>query len=321
MSVDFVKGHCGWDIVTLLPEGQIPQEDELHAALKILALPIEGGLEVGWIGRGIQRGEVMLRMVNSTTRDWIPMCGGMTQVIGKAMVETFLRDRFDVDISQSVAHFKLITPAGEIPLRVDVCGNKASRVTTVMDAYLSHVMQSGVESLVLNGVPGLRVGKYVVLDVLALEQRYPGVDFTQRAPGVSLDIVNGILRIYRDRMGFRGVNGMLFDERPEGSGHFRVFPRFYSDDLAAARMPWEFQCGTGSIAVATALAQEGRLPFSAGVGEVRLEWGSYRSIPDPYGIRISQLELGCNGRSLAHAAFSHSVVEILAEGKLTLPGY
>ena len=37
MQVDFVKGHCGWDVLTLLPEKQIPPAQELEAALKIIA--------------------------------------------------------------------------------------------------------------------------------------------------------------------------------------------------------------------------------------------------------------------------------------------
>ncbi len=66
---------------------------------------------------------------------------------------------------------------------------------------------------------------------------------------------------------------MLYDDRPEGPGQYRAFPRFYSDDLAAARIPWEFQCGTGGIAIAMALAHEGRLPFDSGAGRAVLEWG------------------------------------------------
>lgn len=320
-KLDFVKGHCGWDIVTLLPEGQVPPEQELVCAVKILSAPIDGGLEVGWLGFGDAPDEITLRMVNSTTKSWIPMCGGMTQVIGKALVETSLRDRFRIDVSRPLQVVRLRTPSGEIPIRLEIRSGKAASVTTIMDRYASFLYESGIEPLSLRGIPVLRVGKYAVIDVVALEKHHPGVDFTRRDGGSHLDIVNDVLREFRQRQGFAGANGMLYDDRPEGAGQYRVFPRFYSDDLAAARIPWEFQCGTGSVAVAMALAQQARLPFTTGHGSVALEWGSHRNTPDPYGIRTSKLDLKVQSGRLTQISLSHSVVEILAEGQLTLPAF
>ena len=46
MIVPFVKGHCGWDAVTLIPEGVIPAERELGVALKILDGPLHGGSSI-----------------------------------------------------------------------------------------------------------------------------------------------------------------------------------------------------------------------------------------------------------------------------------
>jgi hypothetical protein len=321
MKADFVKGHCGWDVVTLLLDGQIPAEQELSAALKILSAPTGGGLEVGWMGAGEQPGTIRLRMVSSTAKTWIPMCGGMTQVIGKALLETFLRDHFGIDVSQSTVAVTLLTPSGEIPLRIDVRDGKADRVTTVMDNYLLHVYRSGIERLTLCGIPLLRVGKYAVIAMTALEQAHIGVDFTRRDPGPHLEIVNALLRAFADHMNVGGVNGMLYDQRPEGPGQYRVFPRFYSEDLAAAGNRWEFQCGTGSVAVALALAHTKQLPFATGTGSVLFEWGSHRTTPDPYGIRISKLDLSLTGTHVTQAAFGHSVIEILAEGTLTVPNY
>lgn len=319
--IDFVKGHCGWDVVTLVTEGQIPAADELTSSIKILSAPIDGGLEVGWMGIGDRQNEIRLRMVSSTTKNWITMCGGMSQVIGKALVETFLRDHFKIDASQPTLTVKLITAAGEIPIQVDTRKGKVHSVTTTMDSYLSYLYRAGVSQLSLHGIPVKRVGSYAVMDVTSLEKVHPDIDFTRRDRGPHLEVVNDILRAFGERMSLRGVGGMLYDARPEGPGHYRVFPRFYSDDLAAARIPWEFQCGTGSIAVAVVLAHEQRLPFAAERGDILFEWGSYRTTKDPYGIRTSRLQLERKGNTLTKISFSHSVVEILAEGKLTLPDY
>lgn len=321
MQVDFVKGHCGWDTLTLLPEGSIPPQQELEAALKILAAPVYGGLEVGYLGRGDAPNRIRLRMVDSTSRNWIAMCGGMTQVIGKALVETFFRDHFEVDTSASRLSFELLTESGAIPIHVEVSDRRAIRTTTVMDGFVSHLQRAGIEPLTLESCEVLRVGDMLVLDLAQLERVHPHVDFTRRDAGTHLDIVNGILKAYRQLRGGEGVTGMMFDRRPEGPGQFRIYPRFYSDDLAAASIPFEFQCGTGTVAVGLALAHHGLLSFAAGVERVIFEWGSQRTTPDPYGIRTSELHLSLHEGRVKRASFTHSVVEILAEGTLSLPTY
>ena len=111
-----------------------------------------------------------------------------------------------------------------------------------------------------------------------------------------------------------GAYAILYDDRPEGPGQFRLFPRFL--DATAARIPYEFQCGTGTIAAAVALAHAGMLPFAGERGELLLEWGSQRTTPDPYGIRLSRVQLARDGNRLTSASFSHSTIEIVMEGQV-----
>lgn len=322
MKVRFVKGHCGWDTLTLVPTGQIPPEHELEAALKIIDIPVSGGLEVGFLGRGECEGEIRLRMAESTTRDWIAMCGGMTQVIGKALVETFFRDHFNLNLSGPTLSVKLVTDSGVIPIQIDIEDAKARQTTTVMDDYVAYSYRRGVEPLDLDGVQALQVDRFMILDIAALEDRHPGVDFTRRDPGRHLEIVNALLRTFQRNCGSAsGAVGMLYDDRPEGPGRFRIYPRFLSADLAAARIPYEFQCGTGTVAVGIALAYHKQLPFLERQGRIVFEWGSQRATRDPYGIRTSQLDLILQDDRVSKASFSHSLVEILAEGTLHLPGY
>jgi len=322
MKVSFVKGHCGWDTVTLVLAGQIPPQHELEAALKIIDIPVNGGLEVGFMGKGEREGEIRLRIAESTTRNWITMCGGMSQVIGKALVETVFRDHFNLNLSGPTLSVKLVTDSGVIPLEIDIEDAKARQTTTVMDDYAAFSYKCGVEPLVLDGVRALQVDRFLILNIAALEERHPGVDFTRRDPGQHLEIVNALLRTFQRHCGSAyGAVGMLYDDRPEGPGRFRVYPRFFSPDLAAARIPYEFQCGTGAVAVGVALAHYNQLPFEEQQGRIVFEWGSQRATPDPYGLRTSQLDLVLQGGRVSKASFSHSVVEILAEGTLHLPQY
>lgn len=322
MQVNFVKGHCGWDTLTLLPEGQIPPGRELEAALKILAEPVSGGLEVGFLGRGERAGEFQLRMVDSTARTWIPMCGGMTQVIGKALVETFLRDSFGVDSSRAHQEFRLYTPSGIVPVRVAIADGRAMAITTVMDEFAAFLYAGGVQPMTLDGCSLMRVHDFCVLDIAELERVHPGRDFTQRGAGPHLEIVNHMLRVFSERYGDgSAAYGMLYDARPHGPGTFRVYPRFYSADMAGTNQRHEFQCGTGTVAVGVALAYRELLPPNEAQGSIVFEWGSQRSTADPYGIRTSNFDFATCGGRITRASFSHSVVEIIAEGRLTLPAY
>ena len=67
-SLRFVKGHCGWDTVTLIVGEEVPKSKEIETALKILDLPISGGIEVGFMYRPRTQGDIRLRIVDSTHR-------------------------------------------------------------------------------------------------------------------------------------------------------------------------------------------------------------------------------------------------------------
>lgn len=322
-GIAFVKGHCGWDAVTLLHEGSVARELERDSALRILDAPVLGGLEVGYLGKTGRRNELRLRVMSNTQRDWIPMCGGMTQVIGKALVETSLRELVDLEPGASTLTVDLITDSGTIPIEIGIDDERAVRVTTIMDRYAEFLYSRGITAVVLEGVEALDVGgEYLVFDIEALERAHPGVEFRTRRDGHGVEIIHRLLKAYRAHRGVEnGVSGMMYEPGGEGPGQFRVYPRFYSDDEAAASVPFEFQCGTGTVAVGLALAHHGLMPSAKSEVQLILEWGSQRVTPDPYGIRISRLDAVLDGKRVTRARFSHSVVEILAEGTLTLPSY
>ena len=310
----YLKGHCGWDVLSLLLSEQIPEAEQLDTALKVLDVPVAGGIEVGLLGRTATPHDIRLRITDSSTRQWLAMCGGMTQFIGKALVETQLRDSFDIDTAAPVINVRLITDACVIPLTIEVSAGKAVRVTSHMGSYLELTYAIGVRPIELRGVRALDVGEYLLVRMQDLEAAHAGIDFTRRDPGPHLDIIDDLLRQYAMQPRPAGANAILYDDRPEGPGQFRVFPRFL--DATAARIPYEFQCGTGTIAAAVALAHAGMLPFAGECGELLLEWGSQRATPDPYGIRLSRVQMTRDGTRLTSASFSHSTIEIVMEGQV-----
>lgn len=236
-------------------------------------------------------------------------------VIGKALVETQLRDCLGIDTSTPLVKVRLITHACVIPLTIEVSAGKATRVTSQMDSYLELTNAIGVREVEVHGVPALDVGEHPLIRVQDLEAAHPGIDFTRRDAGPHLDIINAWLGEYcAQHSRPAGAFGILYDDRPEGPGQFRLFPRFL--DATAASIPYEFQCGTGTTAAVVALAHKGMLPFASERGEVLIEWGSQRSTPDPYGIRLSRVELTRDGRRVTSLSFSHSVIDITIEGQV-----
>jgi len=321
-SIDFVRGHCGWDILTLLAGEQVPEGKEIETALKIFNPPVSGGIEVGFMYPPEGDEDIRLRIIDSTHKTWIPMCGGMSQVIGKAVVETFFRERFGITISTPHLNINLLTDSGMVPLEVDIKENKALKVTTIMSDYASYLYGEGIEPVEIMGIEAMRVGYFLILNVETLEQKYPGVEFAQRRSGPHQDIIRQILLTYMKQEKIDdGVFSMLYDLRPEGNGHARLFPRFYDKTESTASIPWEFQCGTGTVAAGLAMAELGQLPFEGNEGTIVYEWGSQRLTPDPYGLRTSEMKMNLQNNRVVSAGFSHSVIEILCEGKLILPNY
>jgi len=66
---------------------------------------------VGLLGRTGTLSDISLRVVDCSTRQWVAMCGGMTQVIGKALIETGLRDYFCIDTTAPRLCVRLISNA------------------------------------------------------------------------------------------------------------------------------------------------------------------------------------------------------------------
>ncbi|MBL8264957.1 hypothetical protein [Steroidobacter sp.] len=316
-SLYFVKGHCGWDVLSLLLAEQIPFDEQLTTALAVLDPPFSGGLEVGLLSAMARRNDLRLRITDSTTRQWVSMCGGMTQVIGKALIETQLGTRLGVDVSSPIIDVRLITDSCTIPIHIEAANGQATRVTTTMDSYVDLTYGLGVSDVSVQGVPAISAGEYLVIDVAELEAHHPGLDFTRRDPGPHLAVVTAILEQHRQQHGDSLYsNAMLYDAHPNGAGNFRIFPRFL--DATAAALPYEFQCGTGTIALTVALAHAGKLAPYASNGSFVLEWGNPLVTPDPYGIRTSHVSVTLQGQRVTSASFSHSVVEISIEGSLRL---
>jgi len=324
-NYDFIRGHCGWDSVTLLYGEQIPKGREHEIALSLLFPPSFGGAEVGFLYKPKNCEDIRLRIIDSTTRTWLPMCGGMSQVIGKAAIETKLKDYFNIKIQEPFTTVNVQTDSGLVPIEIEVSDGVVKKVTTNMSYYAGYLYKEGVKRVNILGVDAVKVGYFLIINIDDLKKKYPKYDFRFRGLGSQWEALRDIQAKYLIQEGIDepALYCMLYDMHPEGEGDARIFTRFYREDAKPRFDPYELniegQCGTGTIAVGLAMVEKGDIKVKDGLANILFELGSKYISKDPYGLRTTLLKMNIQNKKIIKASFSHSVIELLATGKIYLP--
>jgi len=322
-AYQYVKGHCGWDSVTLLYGQEIPAGEEHRIAHTLFEPPCSGGVEIGFMYPAEGDENIRLRIIDSTTRTWLPMCGGMSQVIGLAAFTTSMRDKFKIEKRLPSTLINVQTDSGLVPIEVEFGGDGISRVTTHMADYARFLYQDGVEAVTVRGIPAMKVGYFLIFKMDDLNQAYPDVEFGHRRPGPHMELLGAIQQEYlRERhINASTLYSMIYDLHPEDGGDARIFTRFFKGKGVPQPTPLEAQCGTGTIAVGIAMAEKDELHFQGKRGQVVFEWGSRRLTQDPYGARKSFLDMELGQGRITWAGFGHNVVELQTVGTVYLPSF
>lgn len=325
-SYNFVRGHCGWDSVTLLYGEQIPKGRECEIALSILHPPLFGGAEVGFLYKPEKSEDIKLRIIDWTTRTWLPMCGGMSQVIGKAAIETELKDYFNIDVEEPVTTINVQTDSCLVPILVEVSGGEAKKTTTNMSYYVEYLYKEGVKLVKVLGVDAVKVGYFLIINMDDLKEKYTNCDFRYDGPGPEWNALREVQEVYMQQEGIDepALYSMLYDMHPEGGGDARIFTRFYrvnaQPQVDQYKLTYhEPQCGTGTIATCLAMVENGDIRIKDGSVDVIFELGSKSISKDPYGLKKTFVKMNLKKGKVNYASFSHSVIELLATGRLYLP--
>ena len=313
MELDYLKGHMGNNVIIFLYGEQIPKGRELEAAVEVLQPHRVSGHETGILYPPVRRGDLMVKIVGFTSRAFITACGGLTQVLGKAAVETELGRRCNLTIRAPETRIILETDAGPVPITVEVAGGEAKRVWTNMGAFVQECYELGVSQLELQGIPAMKVGKFLVLDGDKVKRHYPEADFES----MTVRTQKILLRLQDEfkRQTFSNYHDFsLYDWHPQFAGDLRVL---FPHNLATGHV--EPACGTGFVATGIGLWELGDLRQRGLTHDegarVRYECGG---APVLVGSELATLELACDGGHVFGAAFSHSVIEIMEEGRIAL---
>ncbi len=314
MNIDFIKGHMGGNLILILDGRQIKEGSQVLAtALATLERNRLFGEQAGVIYPSEKKNGLKALIVDITNRAFIPSCGGFTQVLGRALVETDLAERFGITIEDPVSTVMLDTEAGETPLTIHSEKGVFKKVESDMTSFARFLSDDGAMSVDLFGISSCKAGYYLVQDAANLGERYPDADFEIMNPA-AIKAISETQELFHKKGFSRTLHFSLYDKTSTNGGDLRaVFPH----SVLTGHI--EPTCGTGSIALALGLLASGegeRLGLvKNGVLNVRLESGGRPVMGGP---DITTVVMERSGNLIRRAVFSHSLVEITARGTVSI---
>ena len=313
LRIDYVKGHMGGNLIILLDGRQVPSGKELEVALEVLEPFGLCGHEVGLLYPPRGHGDIRVRIVGYSSKDFITACGGLTQVLGKVIVETNWGKRFNVAITPPVTALSLETEAGTVPIFVQGQAGRAERVLTDMTAFVEECYSLGTYPIDLGRLNAMKVGKFLVLNADDVRARYPSFDLSL-VQYETKRILAELQKKFQELTSPKNIDFALYDLHPSHSGNARVvFPH------GALNGHIEPTCGTGTVAIGIAMLERGEFPSAPGKapqeGTIAFECGGDIGLG---GSELSFLQYAIAGGRLVKALFSHERIEVISEGFLRL---
>ena len=310
--ISFIKGHMGGNEIILLNGEEIPPGRDLEVALQVLYPPNIRGHEVGLLYPAKGNDHLKVKIVGGISKEFISMCGGLTQVLGKALIMTNLRQQLNLSTTDPITAVVLETPAGPAKITFALNNNSVEYILTDMTAFAKECYYYGIESLNVFGVHVMRVGKFLVANADAIYQAYPDIDLENIEPK-TLHVLRNMQEEFNE-LRFPDAptaNFSVYDLHPlnaEDTGRV-IFPHGIAKDRI------EPACGTGTVAIGLAMAESGEIDyFESGRAQLLFESGGTTfQIGGP---DITTLKLELQDRKVTKTAFSHSSVEIIAMGQL-----
>jgi len=313
MKLDFVRGHMGGNLIVLVEGEQIPEGMELETGIKLLSPNYLYAHEVGILYPTEKPGELKVKIAEPTSNCFISACGGFTQVLGVALVETELGDVFGVEKKEPFTETLLHTEGGTVALTIETRGEKATRVKTDMTSFVRESYERGVRKLEFEGLEVLQAGKFLVINADCFKSAYPWADF-ENWDQQTRDKVIAIQQRFIEETGENEYNLALYDWNPEHGKDMRiVFPHCVEAEY------FEPSCGTGTVALGIAVLAQGELAAqgvsNSGKVVLRIECGGGKELGGP---EVTELEMDLEKDEVKEAFLSHSNVEITAVGEAWL---
>jgi hypothetical protein len=305
IEIPFIKGHMGGNEIVLL-WGDIPGDKELQIALAALRPPYNLGQELGLLRKTDRENVLEVNMTWRFDDGYIEMCGGLTQVLGRALVDVpQLAAYFGIQVVEPAFTITLETKVGLIPITVEIEQGEVKRVLTDMTYYGEQCYREGVREVHVAGVPGMKVGQYLVMKADEIMNKYSTVNL-ERMDKNTLAILEHLQEEWQKKYLPAELGFTIYDLHPKDKGQARAtFPH------NAANTYIEPSCGTGTVAAGIAMLEQGEIKTQNGEARISFETGGEPTLGGP---ELSDLILKVADKKVVKAEFSHSLIQSLATG-------
>jgi len=306
--MEFIKGHMGGNQIILINGDEINPGEELKTALKALDSKSIGGHQAGIIGK-FRDGVLPVKIVRYSWRDFIPACGGLTQVLGVALIEGGAAERYGITVKQSPLKVTLGFDCGPVPLEIHFDNKGVKKVETDLSSFIGECEKEGIEVVNLDGFKAYKSGNFFVVDGDAIGKAYPDSNF-HIMDDETKKIFNKVQKQFQQKIGDETWNAALYDFYSSNQADVRVL---FPHRLSMGHV--ETACGTGSIALALALVKLANFrPYvEDSVVTLLFETGGDNILG---GDEITTVKITEESGKIVKAVFSHSVVEMIAKGEL-----
>jgi len=273
----------------------------------ILRPPFNLSDELGLIYKTEKNNILSAKMTWKFSDEFIEMCGGLTQVLGKALVDVpdFAR-YFNVNIKSPVTRVGIKTDVGLIPVDIEIKKNEVNKILTDMTSYVKQCYQEGVKRIKVLGIDAMKVGEYLVINGDDIKKRFPRIKL-EKMDKNTLSTLDKIQKEWYKK-GYTGTGFSIYDLHSKNKCNARaVFPHNVESGYI------EPTCGTGTVAIGIALLEKREVGEENGSIDILFETGGEAVLGGP---DISELKIIVEKKNITKAYFSHSLVKILATGEI-----
>jgi diaminopimelate epimerase len=307
IEIPFIKGHMGGNEIVLL-WGDIPSNKELQIALAALRPPYNLGQDLGLLRKTNRENVLEVNMTWRFDDEYIEMCGGLTQVLGRALVDApQLAAYLGIQVVEPAFTITLKTMVGLIPITVEIEQGEVKRVLTDMTHYGEQCYRKGIREVHVAGVSGMKVGEHLVMNADKITNKYPTVNL-ERMDKNTLAILEHFQKEWQKKYPPGDLSFTIYDLHPKDKGQARAtFPH------NAANNYIESSCGTGTVAAGIAMLEQGEIKTQNGEARISFETGGEPTLGGP---DLSDLILKVADNKVVKVEFSHSLIQSLATGKI-----
>ena len=168
----------GGNTIVLLRGSQIEKGRELETTLRVLSGEYLSCHEAGILYPPENKGDLKVKIVGHASKRFISACGGMTQVLGHALIETDIGKPYGISVANSKTNIILETDGGKVKVGIEPSfRDRETRVITNMESFLQEIYTDGVNPMRLCGVHTMQVGKFLVLNADDVKKIFPEIDF------------------------------------------------------------------------------------------------------------------------------------------------